>query len=58
MMAEDVVPGVMVIPELEDVLAGTSQTTAVFDLPAGTYQIACMKPGHYEAGMKATLVVK
>ena len=58
MMAEDMVPGVMVIPELEDVSPGTSQTTEVFDLPAGNYLIACLKQGHYEAGMSATLVVK
>lgn len=58
MMAEDMVPGVMVIPELEDVEAGTSQTSEVFDLPAGSYIIACMKTGHYEKGMSTTLTVQ
>ncbi len=58
MEAEEMVPGIMVIPELEDVEAGTSQTTDVFDLPAGSYIIACMKPGHYENGMSTTLVVQ
>ncbi len=57
-MAEDAVPGVMVIPELEDVEAGTSQTSEVFDLPAGSYIIACMKTGHYEKGMHTTLTVQ
>lgn len=54
--AEDVVPGVLVF-ELEDVTAGTSQTSDVFDLAAGTYMIACLKPGHYEAGMYTTFTV-
>ena len=58
MEAEEMVPGVMVIPELEDVETGTSQTTDVFDLAAGNYLIACMKPGHYEKGMSVTLVVQ
>jgi len=58
MEAEEMVPGVMIIPELEDVETGTSQTTDVFDLPAGSYIIACMKPGHYEKGMSMTLVVQ
>lgn len=55
--AENVVPGVLVIPELEDVEAGASQTSAVFDLAPGAYQVACLKPGHYEAGMKGTITV-
>lgn len=58
MMAEDAVPGVMMIPELEDVEAGTSQTTDVFDLAPGSYLIACMKPGHFEAGMFIYVEVK
>lgn len=57
-MAEDAVPGVMMTAELEDVETGTSKTTEIFDLPAGTYQIACMKPGHYEAGMYLNFEVK
>jgi uncharacterized cupredoxin-like copper-binding protein len=57
-MAEDVVPGVMVIPELEDVETGTSQSSDVFDLPAGSYVIACMKTGHYEKGMHTTLTIQ
>jgi uncharacterized cupredoxin-like copper-binding protein len=56
MMAEDSIPGVLAF-ELEDVEAGTSQTSEVFDLAPGTYMIACLKPGHYEAGMYVTFTV-
>ena len=56
-MAEDAVPGILVIPELEDVEAGTSQTSDAFELAPGSYMIACMKPGHYEAGMYSTFTI-
>lgn len=37
---------------------GTSNATGKFVAPApGTYQIVCTKPGHFEEGMQAKLVV-
>jgi plastocyanin len=37
---------------------GVSNATGKFVAPApGTYQILCTKPGHFEEGMTATLVV-
>ena len=37
--------------------AGATDTVTL-DLAPGTYEIACHIPGHYEVGMKATLVVE
>lgn len=51
-------PSILMVPELEDVESGTSQTTEVFELAAGSYEIACMKPGHYQKGMHTSLVVQ
>ncbi len=54
--AEDKVPDVLLL-ELEQVKPGTSMTSDVFDLAPGTYMIACLVTGHYEAGMHITFTV-
>lgn len=38
--------------------AGQSQTAGLRDLPAGTYPAYCGVPGHADAGMRATVVVR
>ena len=45
------------IGEIEGVAPGTSKS-ATFDLEPGTYALICNLPGHYQAGMYATLTVK
>ena len=46
-------------PSFNEIEVFASQQTDVYLIPtkAGTYEVACRIPGHYEAGMKATLVV-
>lgn len=39
-------------------LGAGEATTLTVDLAPGTYEIGCHVPGHYEAGMKAVLVVE
>jgi nitrite reductase (NO-forming) len=38
-------------------LSAGEQETLTLDLPSGTYDLGCYLPGHFEAGMKGTLVV-
>ncbi len=38
--------------------AGQTQTVGLRDLPAGTYPAYCGVPGHADAGMRATVVVR
>lgn len=45
------------IVDTGDLAAGASETITI-DLTPGSYEIACHIPGHYEAGMKATLLVE
>ena len=44
-------------PLAKKTLAAGESGQVSLDLPAGTYEIACHIPGHYEAGMKTTLTV-
>jgi uncharacterized cupredoxin-like copper-binding protein len=37
---------------------GGLQTTATFNVPAGTYEFYCSVPGHRESGMVGTLIVE
>lgn len=47
-------------PSLNEIEVFDGQQVDVYLIPtgAGTYELACRLPGHYEAGMKATLVVE
>ncbi|HZP94865.1 MAG TPA: cupredoxin domain-containing protein [Candidatus Limnocylindria bacterium] len=38
--------------------AGQTQTAGLRSLPAGTYAAYCSVPGHAEAGMRATVIVR
>ena len=44
-------------PEIGNINAGHTKSLTV-NLPPGTYTIMCNLPGHYVAGMHATIVVK
>ncbi len=46
-----------ILVQVADILGGKSKESAVVDLKPGTYEIACLLPGHYEAGMKGRIVV-
>jgi uncharacterized cupredoxin-like copper-binding protein len=43
--------------EAEDIAPGASKSLTWTFTEPGTYQIACHKPGHFEAGMVATITV-
>ncbi|MFB5628427.1 MAG: cupredoxin domain-containing protein [Nitrosarchaeum sp.] len=43
--------------EIDEIHADESKETNIMNLEAGSYVIGCHVPGHYEAGMKGTLVV-
>ena len=43
--------------EIEEVHGGESGESEVMDLTKGSYVIGCLIPGHYEAGMKGTLLI-
>lgn len=47
-------------PSFNEIEVFAGQQTDVYLIPtkAGTYEVACRIPGHYEAGMKATVVVE
>ncbi|MBI4493858.1 MAG: copper-binding protein [Chloroflexi bacterium] len=45
------------VGEIEDLEAGTTGADT-FDLAPGTYVLICNVPGHYQAGMVATLQVE
>ncbi len=44
--------------EIEDTQSGKTRESAVVELTPGTYEMACLIPGHYEAGQKGTVVVQ
>jgi len=44
--------------EVDEIPAGESGESDVMDLTAGSYVIGCHMPGHYDAGMKGTLVIE
>ena len=46
-----------IIFEIDHTPAGQSAESDVIDLKEGSYVVACHVPGHYETGMKGTLVV-
>lgn len=46
-----------VVGEISDIKAGRTGTKT-FRLDKGTYAVFCNLPGHYGAGMRATLVVR
>jgi uncharacterized cupredoxin-like copper-binding protein len=48
--------GWTLVDEIEDITPGSSADLSV-DLAAGTYQIVCNLPGHFERGMYSTLTV-
>lgn len=48
--------GIKHIGEFDGLDAGTTKALTL-DLTAGTYQLICNYPGHYHAGMVATLIV-
>jgi len=43
--------------EIEEVHGGESGESKVMDLTKGSYVIGCLIPGHYDAGMKGTLII-
>jgi len=43
--------------EIEEVHGGESDESKVVDLTKGSYVIGCLIPGHYDAGMKGTLLI-
>jgi len=43
--------------EIEEVHSGESGESKVMDLTKGSYAIGCLIPGHYDAGMKGTLII-
>lgn len=43
--------------EIEEVQAGKTGESGIFDLSSGSYVIGCHVPGHYESGMKGTLKI-
>lgn len=47
----------LVETEIEAIPAGESATATV-NLPAGTYQVICALPGHFDQGMEGTLTVE
>lgn len=47
----------LVETEIEVVAPGES-TTKTVNLPAGTYQVICAIPGHFDQGMEGTLTVE
>lgn len=47
----------MVLVRLEDIGGGKTKESEVIDLKPGTYEMGCLIPGHYEAGMKGRIVV-
>ena len=44
--------------EIDETPAGESGESDVMDLNAGSYVIGCHMPGHYDAGMKGTLIIE
>ena len=48
--------GIKHVGEFDGLDAGTTKALTL-DLTAGTYQLICNYPGHYHAGMVATLIV-
>lgn len=48
--------GWTLIDEIEDITPGASADLTL-DLEAGTYQVVCNLPGHFENGMYSTLTV-
>jgi uncharacterized cupredoxin-like copper-binding protein len=52
----DVIDGVLVIEQDEIVAGSVKALTYTFDGP-GPYGFACHEPGHFEAGMKGTVIL-
>ena len=49
--------GQNILFEIEEVHGGESGESKVMDLTKGSYVIGCLIPGHYDAGMKGTLII-
>jgi uncharacterized cupredoxin-like copper-binding protein len=50
--------GVTHIDEIEDIAAGSTDSTLKVDLESGSYVLICNLPGHYGLGMHASFTVE